>query len=117
MDVSRNLCFTGHRPERLGGRNDAAHFTVAVKAALDRAIRETYSEGFRRFITGMAQGVDTWAAELVISLRNDNPDVKLIAAVPFVTQWYRWDLNDWDRWKSILRAADQVWVTMDGGKR
>jgi uncharacterized phage-like protein YoqJ len=91
--------------------------TTHSKAELTRVIRSCYDEGFRRFLSGMERGVDTWAAEAVMGLRRELPDIRLIAAVPFVTQWVRWNLDDRDRWEDILRAADQVWVTTEGGKR
>lgn len=117
MQINKNVCFTGHRPDRLGGRNETSPRIVAIKSELTRVVRELHAEGFRRFISGMAEGVDTWAAEAVISLREDLQDIRLIGAVPHITQVDRWDLDSRDRWESILRAADQVWVTMGGEKR
>lgn len=35
------------------------------------------------FITGMARGVDIWAAEIVLKLRKEHGDIKLICASPY----------------------------------
>ena len=41
-------CFTGHRPEKL------ARSEEAIKADLEKAIRQAIAEGLDVFITGMA---------------------------------------------------------------
>ena len=56
-------CFTGHRPEKLRQTEQE----VCIR--LDREIQSAVENGFHTFITGMARGVDLWAAELVLQLR------------------------------------------------
>ena len=65
-------CCTGHRPETLQEREDA------VTAALEKEIRQAIADGFNVFITGMARGVDIWAAEIVLRLRDAGEAVRLI---------------------------------------
>ena len=67
-------CFTGHRPEKLQEPEDA------VTAALEKEIRQAIADGFNVFITGMARGVDIWAAEIVLRLRDAGEAVRLICA-------------------------------------
>ena len=70
-------CFTGHRPERLSIPESK------VKAALQKEIRLAIADGINVFITGMAPGVDIWAAEIVLELRKkEELSLKLIAASP-----------------------------------
>ena len=71
------VCFTGHRPEKLKQSE-----SVIVKA-LETAIKEAISDGKNVFISGMARGVDIWAAEIVLRLRNEGQNVKLICASPY----------------------------------
>ena len=70
-------CFTGHRPEKLQAPEDA------VTAALEKEIRQAIADGFNVFITGMARGVDIWAAEIVLRLRDAGEAVRLICACPY----------------------------------
>ncbi len=70
-------CFTGHRPEKLGVPE------WKVKAALQREIKAAILEGYTVFISGMARGVDLWAAELVLELRESGAAIRLICAVPY----------------------------------
>lgn len=39
-----------------------------VTAALEKEIRQAIADGFNVFISGMARGVDIWAAESVLRL-------------------------------------------------
>lgn len=56
-------CFTGHRPEKL---NVPEEFVIRK---LKDAIEDAFTDGFINFITGMAKGVDIWAAEAVVELK------------------------------------------------
>ena len=53
-------CFTGHRPEKLSLSE------TEVKPLLEKAIDTAIQNGYTTFITGMAPGVDIWAAEIVL---------------------------------------------------
>ena len=61
---SHLCCFTGHRPEKIGIPDET------VIALLDKAISEAIQSGYRTFISGMARGVDIWAAEIVLKYRD-----------------------------------------------
>ena len=65
-------CFTGHRPEKLQVPENV------VMAALEKEIRQAIADGFRVFISGMARGVDIWAAEIVLRLRDAGEAIRLI---------------------------------------
>ena len=67
----------------------------------------TYN-GVRHFITGMAQGVDLWAAEIVLELKESYPELILKAAVPFPEQTEKWRMPQKQRYKHILELCDQV---------
>ncbi len=83
-------CFTGHRPHKL-------HQTESVViGALEEKIREAIHDGFVTFISGMAWGVDIWAAEIVLRLKAEGHPIHLIAAVPYEGFERGWD-NDWKR--------------------
>lgn len=83
-EMRKHRCaFTGHRPEKIN------RSVTEVKEALRYSICQSIEDGFAVFITGMARGVDLWAAEIVLDLRKKQ-DIKLICAVPFEgfeTQW------------------------------
>lgn len=98
----RRVCFTGHRPEKLNISENE------VKDRLRKAIRQSISDGFTTFISGMARGVDMWAAEIVLEERNNNDNIKLICASPFEGFEKSWNPAERQRYNDILREADLV---------
>jgi uncharacterized phage-like protein YoqJ len=69
-------------------------------------------EGCRTFISGMACGVDIWAAEIVVRMKEQFPDLHLhlIAAIPYAGFDERWP-EDWrERYRALLGLAEYVKV-------
>ncbi len=54
----------------------------------------------------MARGVDLWAAQLVLELKKQNPDVKLLCAVPYENFEKRWSPAWRQCYHDVLAAAD-----------
>lgn len=75
-----------------------------LKHEILRAIKR---DGVRYFLAGMALGVDTWAAEIVLSLRKQFP-VTLEAVIPCEGQDARWPLESQKRYQSIITQCDKV---------
>ena len=73
---------------------------------MESQIRTAIDDGYTTFIMGMAQGVDIWAAEIVIQLRTENPQLKLIAAVPFPEYTKRWTQEWKSRAEAVIAQAD-----------
>ena len=95
-------CFTGHRPEKLNRPE------CEIKLELKKEICRALEDNFTVFITGMARGVDIWAAEIVLQLRKDGVPVRLICACPYPGFEKNWS-NIWQtRYTAILSAADLV---------
>lgn len=105
--MSQSCCFTGYRPHRFAFSPDGLR-PEQVQAALGQQIRRLYDEGYRTFISGMSAGVDLWAAVEVLALRQECPDVQLIAAVPFVGQESHWSIPLQREYRRILDAAQEV---------
>ena len=95
-------CFTGHRPHKLRRPEKE------VKADLEAAIQQAIADGYTTFITGMAYGVDIWAGQIVVRLRKQNPDLHLIAAVPFRGFEARWSKEWKQAYTELLEQADLV---------
>ena len=104
-------CFTGHRPEKLT-RNERD-----IKKDLEKEIRQAVADGLNVFITGMARGVDIWAAQIVLQLRREGHGVRLICACPYDGFESGWS-QEWQRqYKEILSAADFVKYVCEGYSR
>lgn len=104
-------CFTGHRPEKLNMPE------TEVIAWLESEIRKAIDDGFVTFISGMARGVDIWAAEIVLRLRDEGQTIHLTCASPFEGFERNWS-DDWKhRYDEILRQADIVKYVCKGYNR
>lgn len=101
-------CFTGHRPEKLNTSEKE------VKAALRKQIDQAVHDGFKVFITGMARGVDLWAAELVLEQRKRNDAIKLICAIPHEGFETRWSAEWKQLYNSVRDHADLVQIIGKG---
>ena len=98
----QRACFTGHRPEKL-------HLDeTAVRTILENAIDDAIANGFVTFISGMARGVDIWAAEIILERKKSNPDIRLICALPHPDLEHSWRDSWQQRYKEILARADLV---------
>lgn len=85
-DLPRELSvsFTGHRPEKLPwGEDESDPRCEAFRKRLSGEILKAYSEGARYFLSGMAEGVDTYAAEAVLALAKKCPGMELVCVYPF----------------------------------
>lgn len=93
-------CFTGHRPEKL---------KRAYEECLKRlcsAIMDAYDCGYRIFISGMARGVDLWAAHIILVLRSLHPEIRLVAAIPFDGFIRKWCQEEQQIYQVILNQVD-----------
>lgn len=114
MNPIQTACFTGHRPNKLGGYVENNPIMSGVKVWLERAIRQAVSQGIDSFISGMALGVDQAAAETVLVLKREYPEIKLVAAVPFLGQEGKWPRLSQDKYKHLLEQCDQVHIVCEG---
>ncbi|MDD6763736.1 MAG: SLOG family protein [Clostridiales bacterium] len=80
----KTCCFTGHRPQFFPWKDNLSD-TRAKKliVALNNEIRLAINAGYTRFLWGGALGVDTWAAECVLSAKESNLNIKLTAVLPY----------------------------------
>ena len=108
-------CFTGHRPEKL--RRPVAE----LQSELEKEIRQAIADGYTVFISGMARGVDIWAAEVVIRLREDGLPLRLICASPYEGFEARWSYEWRDRYYELYTGTewgkiDSYHLCVDSGK-
>lgn len=74
--VQQAVCFTGHRPERLGGYFPNP-IQARVKDSLRKAVQKAVQENIENFISGGALGVDQWAAEIILEMKGQGASVQL----------------------------------------
>jgi len=94
-------CFSGHRVILKSEQSEVARKTEEV-------IRSLISSGITTFIAGGALGFDTLAAEIVLKIKRENPEVKLEIVVPCADQHKLWKEHDRIKYERILEMADQT---------
>ena len=100
-DITKTAAFTGHRFIRYKDRQQ-------LKTNLERAITGCYHSGIRHFLCGMAAGFDMLAAETLLAMKANYPDIRLTAVIPFRGQSCKFNPTDKERYSSILGKADNV---------
>lgn len=95
-------CFTGHRPEKLKIAEDK------VIKSLKKEIRTAIADGFQTYISGVARGVDLWAAEIVLTFRDEGVSIRLICASPYKGFESRWSREWQERYHWVMERADLV---------
>ena len=116
----KTCCVTGHR-------DIPAEETAHVKEALRREIGKAVNDGFTVFLSGFADGVDQYFAEMILELQNKNPDLKLIAQpthalldacaeVIVIQEEYRPNVYS-KRNRYMVEHADRVIAVYDGREK
>ena len=100
--------FTGHRPHKLPWATDETDpRCLAVKEMIARRLQEAYDLGCREFLCGMAQGCDLYFAEAVLQLRAQDPEIRLVAMIPWPGQAKSWPVADRERSERLCGLCDR----------
>lgn len=105
------VSFTGHRPDKLPYLSESDSECVKLKKRLEETVRGLIADGADEFYSGMALGVDMWAAELVLGLKEEFPHITLTAVVPCPEQAERWGEKLIARYNGILARCDKIITT------
>ena len=104
-----SCAFSGHRPQKFPWKyNESDSRCMALKSALTEQIRLLVDAGVTQFLSGMAQGADSWSALSVLALREKNPVIKLHCILPYRGQADKWSASSRDLYRSILERADSI---------
>lgn len=106
------LAFTGHRPSSLNGYNPADNKEILFKLK-DLIVDYIENKQVETFISGMALGIDQWAARIVLKLKEKYPHIKLVAAVPCANHCGKWNQSDREVWQMIIDKADKVYYVSE----
>lgn len=77
------MIITGYKPHELGIFNDKHPGIPIIKKALENRLRNLIDEGLEWVIISGQQGVETWSVEVVLTLKEEFPDLKYAVITPF----------------------------------
>ncbi len=86
----KTCAFTGHRPKDLGYPESDERCAALKEKLRSLIVKLIEEEGVTHFISGMAQGVDMYAAEIVLELKKQYPQITLECAIPYERQAAYW---------------------------
>lgn len=104
----KTCAFTGHRPQNLPfGFDEADRRCRKLKKVLKKQILGLIkNENVTHFISGMALGVDMYAAEIVLELKARYSGITLESAIPCGSQSAKWPKAMRERYSDIVSRCD-----------
>ena len=107
MEKEYVVCLTGHRPKYLPWKyNEKLKSFIKFEKDLRLLFIYVINSGLKYFLTGMAEGFDMIATEILIKLRKKYKDIKIIAVVPCKNQSINWTPNQQKRYNKILKKCN-----------
>lgn len=108
-DIDKTACFTGHRPNKLGGYDLTSPKNIKIfKETIEVIESLILNENIDTFITGGALGFDQIAFLGIDELKQRYKNIKSIMAVPFKAQACKWPPEDAFNYYLQKLAADEV---------
>jgi len=105
----KSCAFTGHRPARFSfGYNENDERCLRVKSLLSKRITALITEDITTYYSGMALGIDQWAAEIILDMKQRHSGLRLIAVRPCENQANSWSVEQRKRHYGTLALCDEV---------
>lgn len=109
MDL-HTCAVTGHRPSRFKWKyNENNNGCKRLKKRMQDQFIALYEQGVRRFLVGGALGVDQWAGEIILRLKEQTEysDIKLVVVLPFPGHDEQWDARSRERLAFLIRHSTE----------
>jgi uncharacterized phage-like protein YoqJ len=101
-----SCCFTGHRKISEQNRDK-------VSKKIKNEILRMVKNDVKIFYAGGALGFDTIAAQAVIEIRKEYPDIKLILLLPCKSQCKGWSKKNIIIYEQIKSLSDEIFYISD----
>ena len=101
---------TGHRPTRFKWKyNENHNGCKRLKKRMQEQFIALYEKGGRRFLVGGALGVDQWAGEIILRLKEqpEYNDIELVVVLPFPGHDEQWDTRSRERLAFLIRHSTE----------
>lgn len=106
MAIERACSFTGYRAEKLPWADENSKQAEDFKMQLCIEICQKIKAGCTTFYSGMCNGVDIIAGEMVLELKETFPHIKLIAVIPYEEFASSWSEEWRERYFNLLVKVD-----------
>ncbi|WP_281891102.1 DUF1273 domain-containing protein [Paenibacillus sp. YYML68] len=102
----KRMLITGYKASELGIFSNKHPGVPIIKKAIRRRLEEALEEGLEWVIVSGQWGVELWAAQAVIELKADYPQLQLAVITPFLEQEENWSDDKKEQYQEVLRRAD-----------
>ncbi|WP_017378700.1 SLOG family protein [Paenisporosarcina sp. TG-14] len=102
----KRLVITGYKQHEIGVFDDKHPGVGYIKKALENHLIQLIEDGLEWVILSGQLGVETWAAELVIELKETYPELKYAIITPFLEQEKNWNDTKKEKYHMICAKAD-----------
>ncbi len=107
----KSCTVAGPKPTRFKfGYKEENSLCRKIKKAMLRQFQRLYSKkGVRRFYIGGILGVNLWAGELLLKLKEDPgyEDIELVVVLPFPGHDAKWDIRSRKRLEYLMRNSNE----------
>ncbi|MFC4598657.1 DUF1273 domain-containing protein [Cohnella hongkongensis] len=104
----KNLLITGYRAHELGIFDQKHKGIPYIRRAIETRLIPLIEEGLEWIVTPGQYGVDLWACETAIELRERYPQLKISILTAFDGQEEKWKEDKQEYYRGILRRMDYV---------
>jgi uncharacterized phage-like protein YoqJ len=104
----KTLLLSGYKSHELGIWDAKNPGIFIIKTAIEKQLRTLVENGLEWVIIGGQPGIELWAAEIVIELKNEFPELKLGVLMPFLEQENKWKEEQKEYYHTIIEQADFV---------
>lgn len=109
LDRNTTCCFSGYRPHKFPFDFESGKPAYnKLESDVLNAILESYKKGYRTFLCGGAMGFDLLCGEIVLMVRKQFKDIKLICMLPFEGQAENFPQNWYERYHEVLKQCDHI---------
>ena len=102
----KRLVITGYKQHEIGVFDEKHPGVAFIKKALENHLIQLIDDGLEWVILSGQLGVETWAAELVIDLKKEFPQLKYAIITPFLDQEKKWNDTKQEKYREICEKAD-----------
>ena len=113
INKEKSVSFTGYRTSKILKTSKDPNVIEEIRQNLKNKIVALYEQGYNTFISGMSEGFDMLAAEVVLRLRTKYPEMKLISVVPFTGQELSYSNLDKKLYEIIFNNSNEVIYTSE----
>lgn len=102
----KSLYITGYKSYELGIFNNDAKEVTFLKQFISQKLSHYIDEGLEWVLIQGQIGIELWAAECVIELKREYPDLKLVIITPFLDHFSKWNEHNQLQYQTIVEHCD-----------